>query len=423
MDDMPRFADERAEGEAAAATLRTTPTVRERCAQLLARARAGGSAWFEIREEAAVTTVNEVVTAARARYPRRPIPIRSLWRHLEAGGADPRGDVHRLMAGQPGTAWTQARIDLAVVSWLLALPGAPDWTYTEPSSGRVLAGEAALAVATLHAFHAGLFSSDPERPLQADALGLRAVVTDRLAQALQVHDAPRRSELSRRVIRLRRLGELMAQQPEVFGAQGRPSGVFDLIITPYGHGVPHTADVDAHDILSQLLTCLSGLWPSGSQIGGVPLGDCWPHPAVQADGPTNGWVPFHTTLQDLTSSLLEPFLWGGAQVHGINSLTAPADRCHATLLLDTGLLRLREPHSTGVEWSTRDEIVVEWRALTLALMDEIAPRVCASLKQSVTQLPMGCILQAGTVAAGQALTQRLRGGQPVLKVAADTDFF
>ena len=45
----------------------------------------------------------------------------------------------------------------------------------------------------------------------------------------------------------------MHEQPEVFGDDGRPSGLFDTHRRPLGPDVPHTADVAAHDILSQIL--------------------------------------------------------------------------------------------------------------------------------------------------------------------------
>ncbi len=429
MDEALRFADEHAEGEIAATALCTTRAVRSRCGQLLARARAGGSPWFEVDDEACGRALQTLVEALRrpparafqrrSRTPRPPVPLHSFWRHLEAGGIDGRFELDRSLAGSAAPTRHHACIDLALVGALLGFPGDPGWRYTEPATGQALTGDPALAVATFHAFRAGLFSSDPQRPLQVDAAGLRGVIADRLAQALQVYAGPVRDELARRAIRLRRLGELLYEQPEVFGDDGRPAGVFDIIVTPYGHGVPHTADVDAHDILSQLITTLPDLWPGGGQIGGVALGDCWPHPAVRADGPSDGWVPFHTLMQWLTYSQLEPFAWAGAQVRGTAGLTALADRHHAQQLLDLGVLRLRDPDAAEALWQPGDELIVEWRALTVALLEDIAARAGTALRFDDPSRAMACILADGMVAGAPAPPQHLQADRPRLRLAPE----
>jgi hypothetical protein len=58
-----------------------------------------------------------------------------------------------------------------------------------------------------------------------------------------------------------------------------------MLVKPYGTDTPPTADVAAHDILSQLLMSLSPIWPAQNALGTVPLGDCWRHSAVRGDGP------------------------------------------------------------------------------------------------------------------------------------------
>lgn len=416
MNDLQAFVDERAQGEAAASLLRTTPVVRERCGQLLERLRAGGSNWFELDDTALGDAARQVATCARRRHPGLRFPLFSLWRHLEAGGVDRRAELERLLAPAPVDQRTHTRIDLALVAQFLAGEPGRDWSYTEPATGRVLAGQEGLAVASFHAFTTGLFSGDPQQPLQADALGLRGLVCDHLARALQVHEANPLPGLEARAIGLRRLGEVLSGQPEVFGDEGRPAGVFDIIVSPYGHGVPHTADVQAHDILSQLLVTLSGLTAGGPSLGGIPLGDCWRHPAVRGAGSSDGWVPLHARMQGLAYSLLEPFAWAGVQVRGLPALTAPADPVCGGLLIDTGALRLKDPRVAQDTWAPGDELIVEWRALTVALLERLASAVREQLGLSEEALPMGCLLQAGIEPVGRALAAQLREGRPSLQV-------
>ncbi len=416
------FIDERANGEDAAAQLRTTLAVRERCGQLLTRARAGQSAWFTVEDGALDHAVRHVSDAIAQRHPRLHIPLHSRWRHFEAGGVDRRALLERRMAGWPAGKRAHALIDLTVVSVLLDAGAGPDWKYVEPATGQTFTRSEGLAVASFHAFTAGLFSSG-DNPLQADSRGLRGLLTDHLAAAFQVGPSNPLVGLEGRAVLLRRLGEILAEQPEVFGEDGRPGGLFDMLISPDGPAIPHTADVDAHDILSQLLMSLSGIWPAHNQIGGVPLGDCWRHGAVRGDGATDGWVPFHKLSQWLTYSLLEPFQWCGVQVRGLERLTGLPEYRNGGLLIDSGVLRLRDPEMARTAWKPGDELIVEWRACTVGLLDELAARLRTQLRTDARHLPLASILEGGTWFAGRELAQRLRGGLPPLTIASDGTVF
>lgn len=412
----------------AAASLRTTTAIRERAAALLARARAGGSAWFTVDDSALDSAALEVVAVTRERYSHLRIPYHSRWRHFEAGGVGRKALLDEQLDKQHGGAHpaerARAYIDLAVVSVLLDAGAGADWKYVEPATGQTFARSEGLGVASFHAFMAGMFSSDPARPLQADAAGLRGVVGDRLAEAFQVSPANPLVGVDGRLVLLRRLGEVLAEQPEVFGTDvQRPGGLFDMLVKPYGTDTPPTADVAAHDILSQLLMSLSSIWPAQNSLGTVPLGDCWRHSAVRGPGLTDGWMPFHKLSQWLTYSLIEPFQWGGVQVRGLDALTGLPEYRNGGLLLDSGVLRLKDPALATQALNAGDELVVEWRALTVALLDELAPKVRGILGLSADQLPLACVLEGGTWAAGRVLAQRLRGGTPPLNIASDGTVF
>jgi len=422
MSDENDFIRERSQGDIAAAALRTTVAVRERCGQLLDRARIGNSHWFTVDDGRIRGAATEVAAITRQRYPKLHIPFHSRWRHFEAGGVDRKAQLDQLLGNVQPAARARAMVDLTVASVLLDAGAGPDWVYVEPATGQTFTRSEGLGVASFHAFCAGMFSSDKLRPLQVDSEGLRAMPTDRLAEAFQVSDRNAMVGLQGRAVLLRRLGEAMAEQPEVFGDPGRPAGIYDLMIGAEG-GIPHSADVDAHDILSQILVSMSGIWPMSHSIGGVPLGDCWQHTAVRADGPSDGWVPFHKLSQWLTYSLLEPFHWSGVKLRGIEKLTALPEYRNGGLLLDTGVLQLREPDAAKQVWHPGDEIIVEWRALTVALLDEIAGAVRNELSVSEEHMPLACVLEGGTWAAGRELAQRARNGLPPLQVHSDGTVF
>jgi Protein of unknown function (DUF1688) len=398
----------------AAAALRTTTAIRERAQYLLHRARAGDSPWFSVDDDSLPAAAAEVAAVTRARYPDLRIPYHSRWRHFEAGGVDRKAELDKRLATDDAQTRARTMVDLAVVSVLLDAGAGPDWHYVEATTGQRLGRSEGLGVASWHAFCSGVFSGDPAQPLRVDAAGLRNLSVERLAEVFQCAPNNPLLGLDGRVLVLRRLGDALASQPEVFGPEGRPGRLFDL---------SHADRVAAHDILSQILVSLSGIWLAANNIGHEALGDCWRHDAVPGPGLTHGWVPFHKLSQWLTYSLLEPFEWAGVRVEGLDALTGLPEYRNGGLLLDTGVLRLREPAWTERTWEASDELVVEWRALTVALLDELAPFVRTRLGVDAERMPLACVLEGGSWAAGRALAERLRDGRPPLSVVSDGTVF
>ncbi|MEX3739830.1 URC4/urg3 family protein [Mycolicibacterium porcinum] len=400
------------DGASAVATLRTTAAIRERAQNLLHRARSGDSPWFVVDDDALDHAAAEVAELTRARYPTLAVPYHSRWRHFETGGVDRRAELAMRTTDVDTATQARSMIDLAVVSVLLDAGAGSDWRYVEPDTGLCLTRSEGLGVAGWHAFCGGLFSSDAGDPLRADAAALGSLDLDDLAAAFQVRPGNPLLGLEGRAQLLRRLGTQLAARADVFGPHGRPGGLFDTVTGPA---------VAAHDLLSTLLDTLSGVWLADNVIDGRPLGDCWRHPAVRGAGLSQGWMPFHKLSQWLTYSLLEPFEWAGVTVTDLDALTGLPEYRNGGLLLDTGVLRLRDPALAEQDWAVADELVVEWRALTVALLDELAPLVRHHL--AAPQLPLACVLEGGTWAAGRALAGRLRGGRPPLSIISDGTVF
>ena len=118
-------------------------------------------------------------------------------------------------------------------------------------------------------------------------------------------------------------------------------------------------------------------------------------------------MPFHKLSQWLTYSLLEPLQWAGVRVDGLDALTGLPEYRNGGLLIDAGVLRAARPRGRSAAHRSRvDELVVEWRALTVALLDELAPLVRERLGADAEQLPLACVLEGGTWAAGRRIAAR-----------------
>ena len=398
------------------AVLRSTDTIRQRAGTLLTRARSGHSRWFTVDDDAIGAVARLIADVTRSRYPDLDIPFHSRWRHFEAAGVDRVGTLAERMSEMSRTQRIRTRIDLAVVSVLLDAGAGPEWHYDEPGTGLRLARSEGLGVASFHAFTRGLFSGMVDDPLRVDAAGLRALTSDRLAEAFQVSGDNPLVGVEGRLGLLHRLADVLGANPSAFGADGRPGGLGDAL-------ADETGGVAAGDILALLLTHFAPIWPSDNKIDDHPLGDCWRHADVEGVGDTAGWMPFHKLSQWLAYSLLEPFGDEGIALTGVDDLTALPEYRNGGLLLDTRVLVPRPAQWTSREWRVDDEFIVEWRALTVALLDELAPLVCAELGLDVGSTPLACILEGGTWAAGRELAAQRRQGLPPLHIISDGTVF
>jgi hypothetical protein len=402
------------------AVLRQARTVRERAAKVLAATRADGSSFWQVHDAALPTCADLVAQVTRQRYPDLNIPYHSRWRHFEPQGVDRKAwlDTEFMRSGATAAEVARSRFDLVITSVLLDAGAGSGWQFVEPGTGQTHARSEGLGVASLHAFLNGTFSSQPGKPLQADAQGLQNLSVEALAHAFQVNDANPLVGLEGRCALLRRLGEAVAAQPEVFA--GSPGGLYDHLLAKHA-GAP-----TAGQVLTALLEALSDIWPSGQRFEGTPVGDCWPCALAGPAGPAAGWQPFHKLSQWLTYSLLEPLAWAGVPVAGLDELTGLPEYRNGGLLLDMGVIVARSPFAGELQsraWQPGEPPIVEWRALTVALLDELAPMVRERLGRSAEEMPLACMLEGGTWAAGRETAANLRGGLPPFSVDSDGTVF
>ena len=190
--------------------------------------------------------------------------------------------------------------------------------------------------------------------------------------------------------------------------------------------------LQAADLLRFLLDAFSGIWPSGQTFAGRAIGDVWPHPDAGGgshdgagdDTASAGLVPFHKLSQWLAYSLLEPFEWAGIDVAGLDALTGLPEYRNGGLLLDAGVLVPSQPRRMARPMTPADPWIVEWRALTVALLDALAPLVRDALGAKAETLPLARILEGGTWAAGRAIAAESRkDGAPPVSVDSDGTVF
>ena len=108
----------------------------------------------------------------------------------------------------------------------------------------------------------------------------------------------------------------------------------------------------------------------------------------------------------------------------LDALTALPEYRNGGLLLDTGVIVPREAQVLQQKLKPQDPWVIEWRALTVALIDELAPLVRQELGMTTEELPLARVLEGGTWAAGRQIAAELReGGGPPVQIESDGTVF
>jgi hypothetical protein len=377
------------------AWLRTPAAIRERAGQVLKYVEDGRSSWFALDGGGLEAAVQATLAVTRERFANpAAIPFHSRWRHFETGGHDRWAALALRLAHLPKHEIARRRIDLAVVSVLLDAGAGSDWRYLEPGTGESYARSEGLGVASFHMFANGAFSRDAKSdPLRVDAERLAALAPVDIAMGFQVKAHNPLTGLEGRAGLLRKLGNVGLQ---------RPGALFDVVAAG--------SEVKAASILAAVLDKLSPIWP-------LPMGDVWQHKAV-------GLVPFHKLSQWLSYSLVEPIEDAGLKVVELDALTGLPEYRNGGLLIDAGALRPKQKVLLEGTFAVGDEPIVEWRALTVALLDRIAGHMRLHLGLDATRLPLVKVLEGGTWFAGRKLAaERRPGGGPPISIASDGTVF
>jgi Protein of unknown function (DUF1688) len=402
-------------------SLLTAQAVRGRAEMMLAVGLSDGLAHFRVNLDRMDDVADAVLATVHKAYPSLKIPFHARWRHFVVDG----GDRWSRIAGR--TRWSdpstraRAEFDLAIVSVLLDAGAGAAWRYRDGVSGKAIGRSEGLALASLDMFASGMFSADARDPFRVEAEKLAELSVADLERGFQVSAENPLVGLEGRADLLRRLGRLVAERPQVFGSNDRPrpGGLFDRLAVKANGSV-----VAAPEILSEVLLQLGPIWPSRLELAGIPLGDCWRHGAIKTGDATDGLVPLHKLSQWLTYSLIEPLQRAGLDVTDIDGLTGLAEYRNGGLFVDHHVLRLRHADDAARSHDVSSPLVVEWRALTVALLDRLAEKIRAKLNRDARSLPLASLLEGGTWAAGRAIAfERRADGAPPIKVISDGTVF
>ncbi|KKZ66880.1 hypothetical protein EMCG_07487 [[Emmonsia] crescens] len=402
--------------------------IRERAKIVEDAARAGKLNHFDLHEdrmEATADFVSSIIKRDFGPDKFNTIPPHGRWQHFEVGNV-PR--IENLIQD-----WkkdncddleiTRRLIDLFFVSVLLDAGAGDQWRYVEPGTDRTYERSEGIAVASLYMFNSLAFTAEKagKTPL-VDGKGLEQLSTEALAEGSQVSDSNPMLGIDSRAALLRGLGKSLLSHSDIFGDQGRPGNLVDHMMKSTG-GASKLDILAFWDILQSLLI---PVWPKDrTTVNGHPIGDAWPLGVLQKQ--TTHWgsddssrsehiQPFHKLTQWLTYSLMVPFQRVlGLQWTNAESLTALAEYRNGGLFVDLGVLCLKkEAHERGLkasgselpQFEAGDDVIVEWRAMTLVLIDKLYGMVLS--RMDGVNLTMAQLLEAGTWKSGREIAAQHR---------------
>ncbi|KAK4137737.1 DUF1688-domain-containing protein [Trichocladium antarcticum] len=471
---MPRAPDPQLDP---AGYLRSLGAVRDRCKIVTAKANRNELRHFDVdmRKFPDVVSFVSNIIKARPPTPQRDydapftsIPPHGRYQHFAIGGRD---RIAHLVATWPedvdNTEKCKRVMDLFLVSVLLDAGAGTKWSYKSPENGRVYRRSEGIAVATLDMFKTGLFSGNRNNKHQVDKEGLQQLTVEQLAQGLQSQPGNEMAGLEGRAQLLIRLGRALEENKEFFGEDGRPGNMLGHILSHPSTQASSVIIVPMPVLWNVLMNGLAPIWPpSRTAINGVSLGDAWPcssmpQPAQSPSSPTfspfpnstgqsNGvapWesiLPFHKLTQWLTYSLMQPMQTiMKIQFAGQELLTGLPEYRNGGLFIDLGVLTLKPEEeerglqhyteycqrtgSSGVEvapmFDPGDDVVVEWRGVTVGFLDMLCTEVNKSLRKELAghELSLAQVLEAGSWKGGREIAEVSRPNTKEPPILIDSD--
>lgn len=387
--------------------------IRKKCKQIFSLS-LEGQGYFKINLNKLDDVVQFVCEVILNKYPELNIPFHSYWNHFQSGNVNRMSEFHEKVELLSQQEITKTKLALITISVLLEGSAGLRWRYREEK--KEYSRAEGQAVACFRMFMSGLFSNYHDNHLRVDAEKLLSLSLSDLEQGFQSGENNVLVGLDRRLKLLHKLGQILQNNATYFGAENpRLGNILDFF---QELSACNGNKLTAAQIFYHIQQSLGILWAGKVEISGINLGDTYIHPGL-GEG-LSSLIPFHKLAQWLTYSLLEPLTENGLTIHKIDELTGLAEYRNGGLLLDSGLITLKDANLKDVVHPVESELVIEWRALTITLLDELGKLVAEKLGKTRVEFPFVKVLEGGTWWAGRILAQKLReDGSPPLKVQSD----
>lgn len=391
----------------------STIAIRERCKKLF-DLNIEGNGHFNYHPEKWDEVVSFVHQVILENYPDLNIPFHSRLAHFRPGGINRLEWPELNFSNKSSIEKVRMLIDLIIPSVLLDAGAGNTWKWFEEKTNKTFTRSEGLGVASFHMFLNKRFSS--KNLFETDAKALLALTLDSLKNDFQVSESNPLTGSEGRLQLLHSLGKTLKNNPEIFLNQ-RPSDLLDLFLEKDN-------SVSALKVLDSILKHLGTIWPTRQTLENISLGDTWSHQALGQKDSFESLVPFHKLSQWLSYSLLDACTVAGIKVHDVEQLTGLPEYRNGGLFLDLGLISAKDEKFLTKGVTVDEPFTVEWRAMTVILLDELGSRIQKKLGKTPAEFPLAKVLEGGSWWAGRKIAaQKRAGGTPPLNIISDGTVF
>lgn len=393
--------------------------IRERAGMIFSSCEKGAT-HFSYHPEKLSDCAAFVAETIKELYPNLEVPFHSRFRHFEAGNPNRVRELlktwhHLSEEEQLVRLW-----DLCIVSVYLDAGAGEKWSYKDKDSKHYTRSEG-LGVATFNMFVEGLFSRDPQKdPCRVDAEKLEKLDLKSFELAFQSTSENPLLGVESRFQLIKNLAVCMSKRSQffTFNKELRPGNILRYSIQNQNKN-----NYSASKLLSDILIGFQDLWPKRLNCDEINFGDCW-HYSPFGELSFNSLMPFHKLSQWLCYSLLDPLQNAGYTLVNLSRLTGLPEYRNGGLLLDEGVIQLRDNVNLRSTHDLHSDLIIEWRALTIVLLDKLGDEIRTLFKKNADEWPLVKILEGGTWHAGRKAAMRRRGTlNAPLKIASDGTVF
>lgn len=375
------------------------------------------------------------------------IPPHGRWQHLDCLNVNRMEKLIAKWKEDPNTDDIEICkniIDLFVFSVLIDAGAGNTWKYYEEDTGLKIGRSEGLAVASYYMFANGQLSNDPKNhpyKVQGERIKNWDLEKD-FKPSFQISKENEMTALEGRLKLVKSLGEALVSNKEIFGEDARPGNIIDYLykqkLSEY-----ETPTIDLEQVWAALMNGLIKIWPKSRMvIDGQPLGDCWTLDTMP--NKPDFIVTFHKLTQWLCYSLLVPLQQYGYKFTILNTdlQTGLPEYRNGGLFYDFGVIQLlpsvlerglqktNEIRKDGTvcpyeipTFEPDDGAIVEWRCLTIGLLDYILPLVNEKLGFN---LQLAQLIEAGSWKGGRVIAMekrpKINGGPPIDLLSDGTVF-
>ncbi|MFO1258944.1 MAG: DUF1688 family protein [Gammaproteobacteria bacterium] len=390
--------------------LLSTQAIRDQAQRMLRIGENAELSYFHYHPDSLEYVVQYVLRTMRERIPDLKIPNHSRINHFKVGQIN---GIESLNQNISKIERVKMVFECVFLSVLLDGGAGSNWFYIEPNSNQKFTRSEGLGLATFYAFLEGQFSDPKSNHVTAESL--ESVSLETFKDIFQISECNQLIGLEDRLSLLYRLALCLHDKGELFGPERRLGNLMTRIIPDF-----EDQPISANTIFNEIMGAFSDLWGYGAIFEGQHLGDVW-HYSKFGEAYEKSLIPFHKLTQWLCYSIIDMLETLGYRIVDHSVLTGLAEYRNGGLIVDAGILVPRRPNDLLTPHAVNSDFVIEWRAMTVALLDILLDKL---RQESNLPLSMSQALEGGTWWAGRKIALEKRNSlEAPIKIRANGIIF